>query len=199
MTKTKVIGFYGVAQAGKSTAAHMAAEMLRNKGHKVAIRSFAGPLKEGLAEMGIHKDKTPDLYREAAQYMGTEICRSYDDNWWVNQMKHTVDTMGDDTIILIDDCRFANELDYLKSIDATLVFILAGPRFDEDNLMYLHASETIAVAHEKYFMFEDYGITRMPPKPQYTPDYIVPNYADIGNMMDELKDIILKIEVNDLD
>lgn len=55
--------------------------------------------------------------RKIVQFFGTEICRSNDDNIWVN---HTDDTVGkyiedSSKLIVIDDVRFQNEFDYIKS------------------------------------------------------------------------------------
>lgn len=199
MEHAHVIGFYGVAQAGKSTAAAIAASTLRDAGYKVLIRSFAGPLKEGLVRMGIHKDKDPELYRAAAQYMGTEICREYDPDWWVNQMRREVETRDASTVIIVDDCRFPNELDYLHSIGATMIFIMAGHRADLSLPMYSHPSESVAVAHEGFFGAGKDGVTLPRPSPFYQPDHIIPNYTDISFLSAAIQDIMLKLEVHELD
>lgn len=155
----KVIGFFGVATSGKSTAAHYAAQWFRDKGHPAQVRSFAGPLKDGLKEMGIEKDTYPILYRQAAQYMGTEICREYDENWWVNQMRNRIDSLPDGSVVLIDDCRFMNEFEYLKEIGATLIFVSPGERVDITTPVYSHDSEKIAVIFENHFrQFGSYKI-----------------------------------------
>lgn len=96
----------------------------------VEKKSFAGPLKEGLAYMGITKQMTPEAYRKAAQFIGTECARGMDLNHWVNIFRQHLrlegDTMAD--IVVIDDVRFPNE----AAICTYLFFI--EPTFAPENL-----------------------------------------------------------------
>ena len=192
----KVIGFFGVARSGKSTAAHYAAEYFRKRDIPAYVRSFAGPLKEGLATMGIHKDTHPDLYRLAAQYMGTEICREYDSNWWVKQTKHRIDNTPKDGVVLIDDCRFPNEFEYLRSIDADLIFMRGGKRIDLSSSIYNHDSETIAMEYEMFWEGVQSGVTRgVPLLPEARPDHVVLNHVEMPIMFEHLEEVLQKIEV----
>lgn len=192
----KVIGFFGVARSGKSTAAHYAAEWFRKHDTPAQVRSFAGPLKNGLAEMGIEKDATPELYRKAAQYMGTEICRDYDPNWWVNQMDRCINNLPDNGVVLIDDCRFENEFEYLRSIDATLIFMRGGDRIDLSSPVYDHSSETIAVEYEVFFRGRDTGVTPWKPSCSLAkPDYIILNHVEMPVMFEHLEKVLQEIEV----
>lgn len=106
------IAIYGKATAGKTTLA----EALYDNAKRSTLARFAGPLKEGLALMGITKEGTPELYRQAAQYIGTDIVRAHNDNWWVELLDRTYNlirlTSTDDTRFLIDDVRFENELEW---------------------------------------------------------------------------------------
>lgn len=189
--RTKVIGFYGVAQAGKSTAAQFAAQWFRDRGYNVQLRSFAGPLKDGLKEMGIEKDTHPDLYREAAQFMGTEVCRKYDSDWWINQMSDKVDKASEGTIIIIDDCRFMNEFDYLDSVDADKIFVMAGGRVDLTDPMYQHTSEAVSYEYETVIN----GILPNSERHfQVKPDHLLSNNIEMPVMLEHLGDILLKIE-----
>lgn len=149
MTPTKVIGFFGVAQSGKSTAAHFAAEWFRKRGHQAQVRSFAGPLKDGLAVMGIHKDTNLAMYREAAQLMGTEICRKHDTDWWVEQMRKEITSLPEGSIVFIDDCRFPNERDFLRDDAEAEFFVMkVGNRIDLTDPIYQHASEELGLLWE---------------------------------------------------
>ena len=194
----KVIGFFGVARSGKSTAAHYAAEWFRKRDYTAQVRSFAGPLKEGLAEMGIEKDTHPELYRHAAQYMGTEICRDYDPDWWVKQMDRCINNLPEDGVVLIDDCRFQNEFEYLQSIDATLVFMRGGSRIDLRSPIYDHSSETIAVGYEQFFNSRDLGCNawRDLLSDEARPDHIILNHVEMPVMFQHLEEVLQKIEVS---
>ena len=86
--------------------------------------SFADPIRQALQELGIEKDRDPDLYRSGAQYIGTDLCRAYDPNWWVKQMKRRVNSAGGIyQHLIIDDMRFENEHDYCDNAGFLLVRI----------------------------------------------------------------------------
>jgi len=182
-----VIGFFGVARAGKSTAARLAADTLIRSGKNAVVRSFAGPIRDGLAEMGILKDTYPTLYRKAAQLIGTELCRDEDPDWWINQMNAAVSKLPEDTIVLIDDCRFDNEFEYIKSMNGQRVFVAAGDRVDLSSPMYKHSSETIAVTYEKFWRAYDNGLTSVALQDQdLGVDYILPNTGDLNKLVSNI-------------
>lgn len=142
------IAIYGKATAGKTTLAEALDDHITDQ--FVEIARFAGPLKDGLAEMGITKEETPELYRQAAQYIGTEIVRSYDVNWWVNLMAQAIELAsvwddGDDYFI-IDDLRFPNELEWCEMNGFLTVKIEVSPITQVDRGMteerMTHPSET---------------------------------------------------------
>jgi hypothetical protein len=115
------VGFCGVAGSGKTT---LAQSMLLSRGclsdritlkpphyPTARIMRFASPLKDGLAIMGITKEKQPDLYRKTAQILGTDLIRAHNPDHWVDYFQYNVEKghFREGTIILIDDVRFANE------------------------------------------------------------------------------------------
>lgn len=160
--KPTVIGLVGLAQAGKTTVAHALCDLMnRTSTTKARVMSFASPLKTGLAEMGVTKEGTPDLYRRCAQWMGTEGVRAHDPDHWVNLLKQRIDEEPGFRYIIIDDVRFENEM---KACDE--VFHIVRPNQDPFELVtgwrrwfglrqnlkpvYRHASERMAVAWRRY-------------------------------------------------
>jgi len=114
-----VVGLRGLIGAGKTTVA----EALRQKYQNVHVRSMAGPLKRGLATMGITKTETPAQYRKMAQTIGAQL-RAENPDWWVIQARKEVQriaclsdeilkTAGKRTpppcVIVFDDIRYRNE------------------------------------------------------------------------------------------
>lgn len=136
-----LIGFMGFAQSGKTTCAN-----LMNEKYDTAYTiPVAGALKEGLARMGIRKESNPDLYREAAQFLGTNIVRKHDVNWWVNLHAAEVEQaleMAD--LVTVDDVRFKNEVDSVSDLGGVMVYIYTGDRLDLTKEMYKHPSEVLA-------------------------------------------------------
>lgn len=125
------IGFTGPAGSGKSTIARIINHSARHyafdnptpspfKRFSVINHiSFALPLKLGLEAMGVVKGDP--FYRTAAQRVGTEVFRAYDENWWVNQLLYRTPSVDEPTLFFIDDVRFLNEAevcDLLFYIDA---------------------------------------------------------------------------------
>lgn len=107
------IALHGKMKSGKTTLAEAFQE--GTDPFEVDIASFAGPLKRGLAMMNIHKGHP--LYRQTAQYIGTDIIRDYDPNWWVKLMDmHYQANIVDPFLktIIIDDLRFPNELEWCE-------------------------------------------------------------------------------------
>lgn len=86
-----IVGICGLAGAGKSTFAAALAKRLRESHSLDAeIIPFARPLKDGLAAMGIEKAAHPELYRVAAQQLGTDIVRKRHPDWWCDQFRKAV-------------------------------------------------------------------------------------------------------------
>jgi hypothetical protein len=116
-SKPFVVGLRGLAGCGKTTVADRVCTRvsLRRAHFPSSSPAFqrwpiAGPLKQGLAQMGITKDRTPDLYRLAAQCIGTDIVRAADPDHWVNLFRYqTALPSLSESVLVVDDVRFPNE------------------------------------------------------------------------------------------
>lgn len=119
------VALSGKLKSGKTTLA----ELLYDTSHPATIASFAGPLRNALAIMGIPKGH--DLYRPVAQYVGTDIIRAYDGDWWVKLMSqqfHQIEaSAAPGKIFIIDDVRFQNELEWAEIEDFLTVRVLVSP------------------------------------------------------------------------
>ncbi len=112
------IAISGRMKSGKTTLAKALDKELY--GHH--ITSFARPIREALKALGITKEQHPDLYRAGAQYIGTDLIRAHDPDWWVNYMDRKVRTdSGIYHGFIIDDMRFENEYDWCKANGFILV------------------------------------------------------------------------------
>ena len=154
-----VIAFAGCARSGKTTAAEYTKSFLDNLfGIKSEIMSFAGPLKEGLGIMGVHKDTDYELYRRIAQQVGTDFLRKHNNDWWVDLMESNIqkyfeeeNASGRRGVVVIDDVRFTNESSMVENqSNGFNVFIYGGSgRIDLDAEVYKHASENLGVYFER--------------------------------------------------
>lgn len=153
-----IVGFTGQAGAGKTTAARYVtqhAHMERMRGRVVA---FADPLKALCGQMfpwlptdafrGAQEDKERplELYpewtgRRLMQYLGTDVFRQIDPDFWVKHFLRTVRELEADRyvdVLVVDDVRFPDELAALRGIGGR-VYRLERPGIPTGS----HASEAL--------------------------------------------------------
>lgn len=130
----KIIAFSGKAGSGKTTSSEHLRDMVgRDSSH---IVSFAKSLKaKALEEFGefigdsIEKDKIVTIsgrtmtVRQILIELG-RLYRTIDENFWVRgACKKVMSFLGTGHTVMIDDVRYPNEYDTLKSMGAILVRI----------------------------------------------------------------------------
>lgn len=127
----------GVAGAGKSSLARVLA---RDYGY--AVVKFADPLKDMLRVLGLGdrelegdlKEVPSDLLcgrtpRWAMQRLGTEWGRmKIGESLWVDAWRRRVETMPAGAKIVVDDCRFPNELEAARALGFVPVRIYRAAR-----------------------------------------------------------------------
>ena len=173
---------------GKTTIAHMIAKEAFDLGFIPVIGSFAKALKEEAALKGCSKEDNPEGYREFCQSLGAEK-RLEDPMYWVNkfdnelmdiQKKEEEDLKNKEKYwercVIVDDCRYANELKYARDKKATTVFILYGDRDNpnKNKSWKSHESEemanTVTNSPEQfknvfeYFLYNDDSISTLEEK-----------------------------------
>ena len=149
--KCKLIGLHGLKESGKSTFASLLISLCNKRVH---VLNFAKPMKEMLVnyfyltedqccgeekntEIIWQKQKgLPYTAREFMQFFATDICRDQiDKQIWIkllllNNKKLLSDT---DNLIVIDDVRFENEVEFLKSKGACLIKLDRSDYFHEND------------------------------------------------------------------
>lgn len=120
----KVIGFGGLAGAGKTTAAAMAENLIARG---LARRhSFAARVKQ-IAKADFGWDgKKDDRGRRLLQVIGTEAGREYNPDLWIRYVAYQGRDYTVDNIIIVDDCRFPNEADWCNAHGTTVILIRDG-------------------------------------------------------------------------
>ena len=113
----KIIGFAGLAQSGKTSAANFIPG--------VKILSFADPVKQ-IALSSFNWDGVKDEKgRRLLQVIGTECGRAYDNDIWVKKMREQIKIYAPlYDIIAIDDCRFDNESELVKELGGMVIEII---------------------------------------------------------------------------
>ena len=138
MKKVKIIGMVGPKGVGKTTFAN---QLANHTGCQAAVLSFADPLRVMAMAMGIDSKQLilPELKHEVIpelgvtprhvlQSLGTEWGRKciHPDVWvWAMQRqieRHVAEYHGSgDVLIFIDDCRFANEAQWILNHGGMLI------------------------------------------------------------------------------
>lgn len=131
MKKVFPILLSGKQGSGKSTTTAKVAELLQEEGYDVSLVKFADPLYEMHKQVLLVAESyglvVPKKDGKLLQLLGTEWGReNYGKDVWVNcalnkfkalQNSVTKDRFG---VMLIDDCRFKNELGAFKNIAFTV-------------------------------------------------------------------------------
>ena len=141
-----IVGITGFIGSGKDTVAKMLVE-------KGAVQDiFAAPLKDLCASVfGWPRDmlqgdtvesrdfrETPDMYwtrklgidqftpRLALQLLGTEIMRThFNQDIWLDSLEYRIrKNEQQDTMVVVSDCRFKNELDLIKELNGIVVHVI---------------------------------------------------------------------------
>ena len=154
----QLIVLAGQARVGKTTLAKIIAEGAFNLGMKPELLSFAGPLKKLAEEKGYAKDTEPKKYRDFCQSYGA-MKREIDPDYWVNEFEKELQehvkteqrAIKDnekywERCIIVDDCRYLNEVGLAMKHNATLIFVSFGDREMPDSEAELrdHHSEKMA-------------------------------------------------------
>lgn len=111
----KIILISGKAEAGKTTAANIIKYYLCGIGKRAAIVPYGQYVKD-TAKMIFGWDGQKDENgRQLLQWWGTDVVRKKNENFWVNTVMRLAAVLdGEIDYLIIDDCRFPNEIDLWK-------------------------------------------------------------------------------------
>ena len=202
-----VIVLGGMARVGKTEAAEILEDLCLDHGFFPKRISFAQPLKEEVAfENGYKNDwkkfkaDHPEKYRDQCQSIGASR-REDDENYWVNLWKERLHKemkteLGRDkglgywreTVVIVDDCRYENELEAASEFDGCSLFLSKGSRTlpEEDAAWRAHESERLAMlteAHEvntntlwDWWVVNDSDVAQLEEKLDMRARYLIGNH-----------------------
>lgn len=136
----QVISFTGKKGHGKSTACEKLVEMFGDRVVRLnfkdaLIQTMKEKLPEVLKDLEMHYmlsveqlfQEKPAIMRKLMQFVGTDIYREIDPNYWVNHWKKSVMAYeGTDKIIVCDDVRFKNEFDAVSELGGSVTRLVAS-------------------------------------------------------------------------
>ena len=111
----KIILISGKAEAGKTTAANIIKYYLCGIGKRAAIVPYGQYVKD-TAKMIFGWDGQKDENgRQLLQWWGTDVVRKKNENFWVNTVMRLAAVLDVEIdYLIIDDCRFPNEVELWK-------------------------------------------------------------------------------------
>ena len=149
----------GKARVGKTTLAKWLSEYAYNEGYTPVILPFAQALKDEATARGYSKDANPEEYRAFCQTLGSEM-RKEDPDFWVKKFKEKIKFMYEqeqkalasepdtwhEKVVIVDDCRYMNEVAAARDLKALTVFIASDGRElpEADAEWRTHESEAMA-------------------------------------------------------
>lgn len=128
----KFVCFSGKAQAGKTTSAIILADQLRKHGYRVVVTSYAGLVKYICKAFFNWDGQKDERGRTLLQYVGTDIVRTKQPDYWVDFIIDMADFFGDAwDFVIIDDARFPNEISKIRSAGHEVLHVMVvRPGYD---------------------------------------------------------------------
>tara|TARA_B100000902_G_scaffold324174_1_gene318260 strand:+ start:3031 stop:3732 length:702 start_codon:yes stop_codon:yes gene_type:complete len=215
-----IVGITGFIGSGKDTVAKMLVE-------KGAVQdSFAAPLKDLCASVfGWPRDmlqgdtiesrdfrETPDMYwtrklgidqftpRLALQLLGTEIMRThFNQDIWLDSLEYRIrKNEQQDTMVVVSDCRFKNELDLIKSLNGIVVHVIrdelpewyeTAVHANKGSVPAKHTMETrFAKVHASEWKWVGYDF-----------DYVISNKGSLEDLEQEVNNMYLDIKAQQVE
>lgn len=141
----KIILISGKAEAGKTTAANIIKYYLCGIGKHAAIVPYGQYVKD-TAKMIFGWDGQKDENgRQLLQWWGTDVVRKKSENFWVNTVMRLAAVLdGEIDYLIIDDCRFPNEVELWKDEYGYLTLRIERPGHENalNDEQRKHPSET---------------------------------------------------------
>ena len=166
----KVITISAKAKSGKDFCANLIKQKLESRGNKVLITHYADLLKYICKTFFGWDGKKNMEGRTLLQYVGTDVIRQKNPDYWVNFLIEIFNLFPDEwDYVLIPDTRFPNENDLMKEyFDVTTVRV-TRPNYD-------NGLTEEQQKHESEIALDDYNF-----------DYRITNNSDasIHNEIDE--------------
>ncbi len=197
-----VVVLGGIARVGKTDICDILEMDAAAEGMRVKRISFATPLKEAVAEENGYgkdwrkfKDEKPEVYRDQCQEIGAAR-RAENPDHWVDLWEKQLDQLQKDELaagtyqeylVLVDDCRYENELEAAKRWEALTMFVYAGSRIsdvpDIDAEWREHESEAMSEKIEsmqdgytnlfEWAIFNDKGLRELEMKLEERMDHLL--------------------------
>lgn len=142
----KVICISGHARNGKDTTAELIQKTLWGYGYRVLITHYGDLLKYLCSSLFEWDGKKDERGRHLLQYIGTDVVRKRDPDFWVSFVVKVLDLFNDQwDYVIIPDTRFPNEIEVMKAAGHEVIHLrVTRPGFSSGltEQQMQHSSET---------------------------------------------------------
>lgn len=179
----------GLMNSGKTTAANYISKELSGifPGIKVRVASLADPIKE-IAYRSFGWDGSKDERgRRLLQVLGTEAGREYNQNLWAEKLEDSIgESLNSPNVVIIDDWRFINELDYFKTEEKYLYDVLTA----RIKRMYYDTGAPATALHQSETSLPEVLKDSLLPNSESFYDFSLINNGTLGELYDKLDSIV---------
>ena len=198
-----LIAFSGKMASGKTLSARLLYNMFKDSKFNPKLKSIAKPVYEVTSiitsqPIGFVQDNKSSkskynlTYREILQHIGTSFREQFSKEIWLDILfSDNYDPRKD--IIIIDDLRFQNEVDYLKK--TVKCFFARVERFEKPidtdivkNIIKEYGNKNIESSHPSEVDLDNYGVW----------DTVINNKTDIESLVLKLNKNIYDPVVNSI-
>ena len=102
-------------ESGKSTIARELLYRFMVDKINAIVLPLAEPVKQIAEEHFGWNRKKDDKGRKLLQVIGTEAGRAYNPDLWIEKLDARIKQQPKETIVIVDDVRFDNEVDYIEA------------------------------------------------------------------------------------
>ena len=128
----KVVTISGKAQHGKDSAASILKGIAKDNGERVLVTHYADLLKYVCRTFFDFNGEKDEKGRTLLQYVGTDVVRTQNPNFWVGFITQILKMFGDNwDLVIIPDTRFPNEITALRDAGFDVAYVrVERPNFD---------------------------------------------------------------------
>lgn len=129
----KVIVFSGKARNGKTSAANIFKKLAEDDGKSAVVLRYAGYVKYVATEYYGWNGEKDENGRDLLQFIGDGVRNKYGEGFWVDKLMSDIsDFCKDLNYVLIDDCRYPNEITTPKSMFETYSVRINRENFESE-------------------------------------------------------------------
>lgn len=150
----RVIALTGQMGSGKSTAADIIKQKIV---HQTAVIKFAQPLydmQESIYKI-INRPVPHPKDRKLLQWLGTDWGRTIDENIWTSVWKERAEfflASNQDSVVLVDDCRYDNEAEIIKELGGVVINIEASKQIRAERIPLIETGHPSERGIDKRFL-----------------------------------------------